>query len=94
MAVDAHARRNLVHSSETEASLRMIELPVRPLHCVMAGFATGGKTLVRQRAGRVVEILLMAGNASRTRQVEIVVDVAVHARPGWNRVSPRQRESH
>ena len=54
--------------------------------------ATGGESLVR-RAGRVVVVFLMARNASRVRQVKVVVHVAVGARPGRDRVSSGQRES-
>jgi len=55
--------------------------------------ATGGKPLVR-RAGRIVKVFLMARNASRAGQVEVVVDVAIRARSGRDRVPTRQREAH
>ena len=71
----------------------MIELPVRPGNRVVTGLTIGGEPLMR-RTGRVVEVFLMARNASRAGQVEVVVDVAVRARPGRNGVPSRQRESH
>jgi len=71
----------------------VIELPVRPGNRVVTGLTTGGEPFVR-RAGRVVEIFLMARNARRAREVEVVVDVTVSASPGRDRVPAGQWESH
>jgi hypothetical protein len=45
------------------------------------------------RIRRPLKVFLMARNASRARQVVVVVDVAVHAGPGRNRVPASQWES-
>ena len=82
-----------MHARQRKTSLRVIELSVRPLDGVMTGRAVGGESLVG-RTGRIGEIFLMARNASGARQIKVVVGMAVGARPGRNRVPPRQRESH
>ena len=60
----------------------MIELAIRPLHRVMALLAGGREARVRYRTGRAGEIFLMARNASRVCDVEVVVDVAIRAGAG------------
>jgi hypothetical protein len=61
---------------------------------VVAGF-----TGLRKSSGHVIrvcgalEILQVTGNARRTRQVVIVIDVAVRALARWNRMRPSQCES-
>ena len=70
----------------------MVELAIGPLHRIMALLAGRREAVVRYRRRRTGEILLVAGNACRRRQVVIVVRVAIHALPGWNRMSPAQNE--
>ena len=54
----------------------------------VALLASGGEAAHHvTRIRRSLKIFLMAINASRARQVEIVVRMAVGARPGRNRVS-------
>jgi hypothetical protein len=83
-----------MHPRQCEAGHAVIELTVRPDDRVVALFAGCREPLVRHRAGRVVVIGLMAQDASRARQVEAVVHMAIHAGPGWNGVPAGQRESH
>jgi len=46
------------------------------------------------RTVRVVVIVLMARNAGRAGQVEVVIDVAIGTSPRRNRMASRQRKSH
>ena len=71
----------------------MIELAIRPLDGVVAEFAGGRESRMRHRTVRTVEIILVARNASRVRDVVVVVDVAVGACPRRDRMRARQRES-
>ena len=61
----------------------------------VALLASGGEAAHHvTRIRRSLKIFLMAINASRTRQVEVVVRMAVGAYPGWVCVSASQWESH
>ena len=93
MAIRALPRGHRMHPRQGETGHAVIELPVRPGNRVVARLATRGEALVRG-AGRVIEILLMTRNTSRACEVEAVVDVAIRAGPGRNRVPPSHRESH
>ena len=93
VTIGALARRNSVHPSQYEAGGGMVEFTVAPLHSVMALFARGREAGVRHRAGRAGEILLVTSNACATAQIVIIVDVAVRALAGRNRVSASQKES-
>ena len=57
----------------------MIEFAIRPLDGVMAEFAGGRETSMGHRTGCIVVVGLVARNASRVRDVVVVVDVAVGA---------------
>ena len=73
----------------------MIELAIRPLHGVMAGFASRGESgrRVVHGADGVGVVLLMAGDAERARQIVIVVDVAVRALSRRDSVGTSKRET-
>jgi hypothetical protein len=94
VAIRALPRRYRMHSRQGETGHAVVELPVRPRNRVVTRLTVRGETLVRHRAGRVVVISLVARNTSRAREVEGVVDVAIRAGAGRNRVPPSQRESH
>ena len=79
MAIRARSRRNGMRTRQREPGLRMIELGIRPLHCVVTLFAGGRESCVRHRTGRIVEIVLVARNASRIGDGVVVVDVAIGA---------------
>ena len=93
VAVRARPWRDGVRSGQRETSLRVIELAIRPLNRVMTLFASGREPRVWYRRFRIVVVGLVAGNAGRVRDVVVVVDVAVGARPWRNRVGTGQRES-
>ena len=94
MAIGAGPGRYQVRIRQREARCRVIKFAIGPLHGVVTGLARsrepGGR--VGDRRGGVVVIGLMAGDASRARQVVIVVDVAIGALAWRNRVIPRERE--
>ena|ERR1017187_338697 len=81
MAVCARARWDGVRTRQRKARLRVIELAIRPLHRVMALLAARRESRVRHGSGCMVEIVLVARNASRIRDGVVVVDVAIDARP-------------
>src|SRR5690348_10902226 len=58
----------------------------------MALLARSREPGVRHRGYGVVEIILVAADAGRTGDVEIVVDVAIRTLPRGNRVCTRQRK--
>lgn len=93
VAICALPRGNGVLPRQGKAGHAVIERRIRPLDCVVAIRTTGGESFVRHGSRCVVVIGLMAGNAGRARQIEIVVDMAVRADPGWVRVPTRQREA-
>ena len=79
MAIDASPRRHGVRTSQVKAGLRVIELAIGPLDGVMALLTSSRETRVRHGSRGVVEIVLVARNAGRDRDVVVVVDVAVRA---------------
>ena len=92
MAIGALARRNRVHAGQSESSRGVVELSIGPLHYVMTLFACRGETSMRHRARRAGEILLVTREARHTRQVVVVVDVAISALAGRIRMSASQDE--
>ena len=58
----------------------------------MALLARGWEPGVRHRGYGVVEIILVAADAGRAGDVEIVIDVAIRTLPRGNRVCTRQRK--
>jgi len=93
VAIGASPWRNRMRAGQRESGLRMIELAIRPLDGVMAEFAGGRETSMGHRTGCIVVIVLVARNASRVRDVVVVVDVAVGASPWRNCMRTGQRES-
>ena len=81
VAIHALPRRRGVHAGQGERSLVVIENAVGPEHGVMAQLAGRGEAdgNVVNRALRVVVIGQVAADASRSREVVVVVDVAVGA---------------
>ena len=78
---------------QRETCSRVIELRIRPRRCAVALFARCGEACMRHRRCCVVEVRLVAGNAGRHRDVVVVVDVTVRARPRRDGMQPRQRKS-
>ncbi len=93
VAVRADARWNRVRSGQWERRFVVIEGRIRPLNRVMTELASGREARVRDGTLRVVEIGLVAGYAQVAVQIVVIVDVAVGARPGRNRMRTRQREA-
>ena len=71
----------------------MVKFSVGPLHRIVTLFARRREAGVRDRSHRAVEILLMTSDAWQSAQRVIVVDVAIRALAGRNRVSTGQNES-
>ena len=93
MAIGALARRHGVRPSQREPGGRVIELAIRPRHHVVTLLASGRETRVRNRSSRGIEVVLVATDARRTRDVVDVVDVAVRTLPRRHHVRTCQRES-
>jgi len=93
VAVGARARRNRVRARQREGCVVVIEGRIRPLHGVMTEFAGGRESRMGHGTVRSVEIFLVAGNAQRTVQLVVVVDVAIRASPWRNRMGARQWET-
>ena len=80
--------------SQRETSRRVIKLAIRPLNGVVAGIARhreAGSRVSDWRC-RVVVISLVASDASRAGQTVIVVDMAIGAQTGRNRMISGKRE--
>ena len=92
VAVRTLPRRNRVRTGQRESGRRVIELCVSPLHGVMALLACSREPGVCHRGYGVVEIILVAADAGRAGDVEIVIDVAIRTLPRGNRVCTRQRK--
>ena len=95
VTIGATARRHCMRVSQREAGCRVVKLAIGPLNRVVAGIASRREPSrsVGYWCGCVVVIRLVAGHASRARQVVIIVDVAISAGPRRHRVISRQRES-
>jgi hypothetical protein len=78
-------------TGQRKAGLRVIELAIGPLNGVMALLAGSREAGVRHRRRRFIEIVLVARNARRVRDVVVVVDVAIDARPRRDGMGTRQR---
>ena len=79
-----------MHPGQREAGLRMVELAIGPAGGVVALLAGGGESGMGHRTIRAVEIGLVARNASRIRDVVIVIDVAVGTLTGRHGVRSGQ----
>ena len=88
MAIRAQPRRDQVHSRERETGTGVIECAIAPVHGVMTGLTrsreVGGDVIHRSQRVRVIR--LMARHARGTRQVVVVVDVAIGALARRNRM--------
>ncbi len=95
VAICAGARRHGVHTRQLEAFIRVVEHRIGPSNRVVATVTGRGKTSVRNRAGRTVEIRLVAINAGRRGDVVIAKlrIVAIRAGARWICVRICQRES-
>ncbi len=93
MTIDALARWNGMHSGQRESCRRVIELPICPSHRVVALLAGGWKSRMRHRRGGIVVIRLMATQTRRTRDVVVVIDVAIGTLPRRDRVRSGQGKS-
>ncbi len=91
VAVGAGARRNGMCARQDKVHQRVIEGRRRPGNGGMALLA-GCWEISGCVAGitRVLKVRKVARYASRAGQVVIVIDVAINALPGWNRVSSSQ----
>ena len=95
VAIAAKARWDGVVTRQLKTGGRVVEFAVGPEHGVVAGFARGwesGRDVV-YRGGRAVVILLVARNASRHREVVVVVDVTIDTGTRRHHVIPGQREA-
>ncbi len=93
VAVRASPRRNRMHAGQSESGRGVIKLPVSPLHGVMALLTGCRKSGMRHRRCRVVVVVLMARDTRRTRDVVVVVDMAVRTLTRRDRMRSRQRKS-
>ena len=93
MAIGALARRHGVRSGQRESGGRVIELAAGPRDHVVTLLASCRKTGVRDRSSRGIEVVLVATDARRTRDVVVVVDVTVGTLPRGHHVRTCQRES-
>ena len=93
VAIGALARRHCVRAGQHEPGAGVVELPIRPLHGIVAVFARCRETTVRYRGGRATEIFLVASDARQSAEGVIVVDVAVRALAGRNCVASAQNKS-
>ena len=93
VTVRALARRHRMHAGQRKACRGVVELPIAPLHRVVALLACGGESRVRYRSGRVVVVPLVAADASRAADVVVVVDVTIRALARRHVVRSGQRES-
>ncbi len=94
VAIRADARRHGVRTGERKSGVVVIERSVQPTGGVVTGLA--GLREIRAdvvRSRRSLEILEVAGDASRAVQAVVVIDVAIGASPRWHGVRARERES-
>jgi len=95
VTVDALPRRHDVSARQLKASSRMVKRGVSPEYRVVAGLARRREPNrnVIHRRGCIVVIGLVAGHTSRSRQVVVVIDMAIGTLPGWNHVRTGQRKT-
>ena len=94
VAIGAGAGRYGVRAGQLEAGGCVIESGVGPENRVVARFTSGreGCRNVVHRSCRVVVVGLVARDARRSRQVVVVIDVAIGASARRNRMGTAQRE--
>jgi len=95
VAIAAQPRRHGVGTRQLKSGRRVIEFAVGPEHGVVAGLARGRERRrnVVNRRDRAVVVVLVARNASRGRDVVVVVDVAIAALPRRHGVIAGQGEA-
>jgi len=94
VAIGASPRRNGVQSGQREARLVVVKIRWRPTAGRVADFAGLREVLCDViRILRTLIVLQVTGDASRIRDVVVVVDVAIGAGPGRNGVQAGQREA-
>jgi hypothetical protein len=93
MAVRALARRHGMRPSQRESGGRVIELAIRPRHHVVTLLASGRETRVRNRSSGGIEVVLVATDASRACDIEVVINVAVCALPRRHQVRTGKRKT-
>ena len=93
VTVCALPRRHQVRAGKRKSGGRVIELAAGPRDHVMTLLASGRETRVRNRCSRGIEVVLVATDARRTRDVVVVVDMAVRTLPRGHHVCTCQRES-
>jgi len=93
VTIGALAGRIRVQAGQGKAGGGVIKLAVGPLHDVMALLTRCGEAGVWHRSRGAGEIFLVTGEARRTGQVVVVVDVAIDALAGRIRVPSSQKES-
>jgi len=94
VAIRADARRHGVRSGKGEGRVAVIESRIGPHGCIVADFASGGKSSRRVR--RIVcagIVFLMARIAQRAVQRVVIADVAVGANPRRHQVGSSQLEA-
>ena len=88
VAVRAQARRHRVPAAERKPGAAVVEGCVQPRNRIVALLA--GLSEIRRGVvgiGRPLVVLQVARDARSARKVVVVVDVAVGALPGWNRMT-------
>lgn len=93
VAIRALPRRHRVRSGQGETRGRVVKLAMAPEHRVVAAFAGGRESSMRNRSRRASIILLVAGVTRRAIQGVVVIDMAIGALPWGCRVRSSQRES-
>ena len=93
VAIGAGAWWHGMQSGERESSAVVVKLRIRPVTGAMALLAS----LWEARShvvgiGRALEVLQVAGHASRACQVVVIVNVAVGACAWWHGMQPSERE--
>ena len=95
VAIATEPRRHSVRARELKAGGCVVEFAVGPEHGVVAGLACSWESRrdMIYRRGRGVVVLLMARNASRRRDVVVIVGVAIAAQPRRHRMISRERKA-
>ena len=90
VTIGALTWRHRMHSRQDKPSRGVVKLAAAPLHRVMALLAGRRKTCVRDRSRGAGEIFLVTGETESSREVVVIVHVAVDTLPWRHRVSAGQ----
>jgi len=82
-----------VRTGKRKSGGRVIKLAAGPRGHVVTLLASGRETGMRNRSSRGIEVVLVATDACRTRDVVVVVDMAIRTLPRRHYVRTGQRES-